>query len=308
MRIITQQTTGGPDVLELVEVPDPEPGAGEVRVAVGAIGVNPLDVAVREGWYPMIGEPPFSLGWDVAGVVDAVGEGVTELAVGARVFGMPRLPGAGNTYAERVVVPAVELLATPDSLDDVHAAALSLVALTAHRAIVEIADLQPGQRVLVQAAGGGVGHVAVQLAKALGAEVVATASAGKIDFVRGLGADQVIDYREQEFVDVLSDLDLVIDPFGGESVERSLAVVRDGGVVASLLDVRDEDVATARDRGITLDRIRIVPSRSALQAVVDLIEAGRLSVHVAATYPLEQAAVAHEELGRGVAGKLVLIP
>ncbi|MCL8249769.1 NADP-dependent oxidoreductase [Aeromicrobium fastidiosum] len=308
MRIVTQNVFGGPDVLEMVDRPAPEPGDGEVRVAVTAIGVNPLDVAVREGWYPMIGEPPFSLGWDVAGIVDAVGGGVTDFTVGDRVFGMPRLPGAGNTYAEQVVVPAAELLATPDALDDVQAAALSLVALTAHRSIVEVADLQPGQRVLVQAAGGGVGHVAVQMAKALGAEVVATASAGKVDFVRGLGADRVIDYRETDFVDELSGLDLVIDPFGGESVGRSLAVVRDGGVVASLLDVRDEDVVAARERGIVLDRIRIVPSRSALQTVVDLVEAGHLTVHVAATYPLEQAAVAHEELGRGVTGKLVLIP
>ncbi|MRK02455.1 zinc-binding dehydrogenase [Aeromicrobium sp. S22] len=308
MRAITQTRFGGTEVLEQVTVPDPEPAAGEVLVRTGAIGVNPLDVAVREGWYPMIGEPPFTLGWDVAGTVEALGEGVTDFAVGDRVFGMPRLPGAGNTYAEKVVVPATDLLATPDSLDDVHAAALPLVALTAYRSIVEVAGLQPGQRVLVQAAGGGVGHVAVQLAKALGAEVVATASAGKVDFVRGLGADQVIDYREQDFTTLLSDLDLVIDPFGGESVERSLAVVRDGGVVASLLDVREEDVVAAKERGVVLNRIRIVPSRTALQAFVDLIDSGRLAVHVAGTFALDQAGAAHDELGRGVAGKLVLIP
>ncbi|AWB90858.1 NADP-dependent oxidoreductase [Aeromicrobium chenweiae] len=308
MRTITQTSFGGTDVLEQVDVPSPEPSAGEVRIAVGAIGVNPLDVAVREGWYPMIGEPPFTLGWDVAGTVDALGDGVTDFAVGDRVFGMPRLPGAGNTYAEQVVVPAAELLATPDWLDDAHAAALPLVAHTAYRSIVEIAQLQPGQRVLVQAAGGGVGHVAVQLAKTLGAEVVATASAGKVDFVRGLGADQVIDYREQDFATLLSDVDLVIDPFGGESVGRSLAVVRDGGVVASLLDVREEDVVAAKERGIELNRVRIVPSRAALQAVVDLMAADRLAVHVSGRFPLAQAGAAHDELGRGVVGKLVLVP
>lgn len=308
MRAITQTSFGGPDVLQLVDVPAPEPAAGEVRVAAAAIGVNPLDVAVREGWYPMIGEPPFTLGWDVAGTVDAVGDGVTDFAVGDRVFGMPRLPGAGNTYAEQVVVPAIELLATPDSMSDVEAAALPLVAHTAYRSLVEVAQLQPGQRVLVQAAGGGVGHIAVQLAKALGAEVIATASAGKVDFVKGLGADQVIDYREQDFASLLSGLDVVIDPFGGESVERSLAVVRDGGVVASLLDLRDEDVAVAKERGIVLNRIRITPGRAALQAAVDLIAAGRLSVHVSGQFPLDQAAAAHAELGRGIIGKLVLIP
>ncbi|MET0930750.1 MAG: NADP-dependent oxidoreductase [Aeromicrobium sp.] len=308
MRIITQSTLGGTDVLELVEVPAPEPAADEVLVSVAAIGVNPLDVAVREGWYPMIGEPPFSLGWDVAGTVAAVGADVTDFAVGDRVFGMPRLPGAGNTYADQVVVPAIELLATPDSLDDERAAALSLVALTAHRALIEIADVQPGQRVLVQAAGGGVGHIAVQLAKALGAEVVATASTGKVDFVRGLGADQVIDYTRQDFTTVLSGLDVVIDPFGGESVARSLAVVRDGGVVASLLDLRDEDVAAAASRGVVLNRIRIVPSRAALQAVVDLVTGGQVSVHVSATFPLDRAGEAHDLLGTGVVGKIVLVP
>lgn len=308
MRTITQQVFGGTEVLELVDVATPEPGAGEVRVAVAAIGVNPLDVAVREGWYPMIGEPPFTLGWDVAGTVDAVGEGVTSLAVGDRVFGMPALPGAGNTYAEQVVVRADELVRTPDDLDDQRAAALGLVAYTAHRAIVEIADLQPGQRVLVQAAGGGVGHIAVQLAKALGAEVVATASTGKVDVVRGLGADEVIDYTQHDFTEVLADLDLVIDPFGGESVERSLAVVRDGGTVASLLDVRDEDVATAAERGITLDRIRIVPRTEHLQAMLDHVMAGRIDVHVSAMFPLDRAGDAHDHLGTGVVGKIVLLP
>ena len=308
MRIMTQKTFGGTDVLELIDAPSPEPAADEVRIAVAAIGVNPLDVAVREGWYPMIGEPPFSLGWDVAGTVDAVGADVTDFQVGDRVFGMPRLPGAGNTYAEQVVVPAAELLATPDALDDQHAAALSLVALTAHRALIEVAAVRPGQRVLVQAAGGGVGHVAVQLAKALGAEVWATASTGKVDFVRGLGADHVIDYTQHDFTTQVADLDVVIDPFGGEAVERSLAVVRDGGVIASLLDVRDEDVAAAEARGIELNRIRIVPSRAALQVVADLITDGRLAVHVTASYPLARAAAAHDHLATGIVGKIVLLP
>lgn len=308
MRIVTQRTFGGPEVLRVVEGPTPTPGPGELRIAVGAIGVNPLDVAVREGWYPLIGEPPFTLGWDVAGTVDALGEGVVDFVVGDRVFGMPRLPGAGNTYAEQVVVPATDLLRTPDAWDDVQAAALPLVAITAYRSLVEVGGVRTGQRVLVQAAGGGVGHVAVQLAKALGAEVVATASAGKVDFVRSLGADQVIDYRESRFEDVVSDLDVVIDPFGGENVARSLAVVRDGGVVASLLDVREEDALEAARRGVVLDRIRIVPSRTALQAFVDLAAEGRMTVHVARTFALDAVADAHRELAQGVAGKLVLIP
>lgn len=308
MRIVTQQTLGGPEVLELADAPVPAVGAGEILVDVRAIGVNPLDVAVREGWYPIIGDPPFTLGWDVAGVVEAVGGGVDDLAVGDRVFGMPRIPEGGRTYAEKVVVRSVDVLRTPEWLDDVRAAALPLVAITAYRSLVEVGGLREGQRVLVQAAGGGVGHVAVQLAKALGAEVWATVSAGKIDFVRGLGADHVIDYRERRFEDEVADVDVVLDPFGGENVARSLSVVRDGGVVASLLDVRDEDLSAAEQRGVVLDRIRIVPSRTALQAFVDLIAAGRADVHVAGTYPLDRVAEAHGHLAQGIAGKIVLIP
>ncbi|REK72977.1 NADP-dependent oxidoreductase [Aeromicrobium endophyticum] len=308
MRVVTQQTLGGPEVLEIAEAPVPVAGPGEIVVAARAIGVNPLDVAVREGWYPIIGEPPFTLGWDVAGTVEAVGDGVDDVAVGDRVFGMPRIPEGGRTYADQVVVRAVDVLRTPDWLDDVRAAALPLVAITAHRSLVEIGGLREGQRVLVQAAGGGVGHLAVQLAKAIGAEVHATASAGKIDFVRSLGADHVIDYREHRFEDEVSDVDVVLDPFGGENVARSLSVVRDGGVIASLLDVRDEDVTAAEQRGVVLDRIKIVPSRIALQAFVDLIAEGRADVHVAGTFALGDVAAAHRELAQGVAGKLVLLP
>ncbi|MCW2831078.1 MAG: NADPH:quinone reductase, partial [Aeromicrobium sp.] len=255
-----------------------------------------------------LGEPPFTVGWDVAGTVDAVGPDVTEHAVGDRVFGMPRFPAAADAYAEQVVAPVQDVVTTPATTDDQHAAALPLAALTAYQALVEVADVQPGQRVLVQAAGGGVGHLAVQIAKALGAEVVATASAGKVDFVRGLGADQVVDYREHDFTEVVEPVDVVVDPFGGENLARSLAVVRDGGVVASLLDIDPEAAATAEARGVRLVRIGVGPNRTSLQAIAGLVDRGLVAAHVSATYPLEEAATAHEQIGHGVQGKIVLVP
>ncbi len=308
MRIVTQHTTGGPEVLGVTQVDSPLPGPGEVRVAVRAIGVNPVDSAVRAGLFPLIGEPPFTVGWDVAGEVDALGEGVDAFAIGDRVFGMPRFPQSAAAYAEQVVAPADQLVRTPGDTDDEHAAALPLAALTAYQALVEVAGIGAGDRVLVQAGGGGVGHLAVQIAKTLGAEVVATASPAKVEAVTGFGADQVVDYTRQDFTQVVEPVDLVIDPFGGENLLRSVAVTRDGGVVASLLDLDDAAAAAAEERGIRLVRIGVVPNQESLQAIADLVAEGTVTAHVAATYPLEKAGDAHTEIANGVLGKLVLTP
>lgn len=308
MRVMTQHTTGGPEVLEAVEVPTPTPGPGEVRIRVGAAGVNPVDVAVRAGAFPLLGEPPFTLGWDVAGTVDAVGPGVDAFTPGDRVLGMPRFPAEAGAYADHVIAPAAELVRTPDVLDDRSAAALPLVGLTAHLALVEVADVQAGQRVLVLAAGGGVGHVAVQIAKARGAYVIATASPRKTAFVTGLGADEVIDYTTTDITAAVGPVDVVIDPFGGDDVLERLDLLRPGGVVVSLLDVPESAQTEARRRGVRLVRIGVVPNAGALAGLVALIQDGVLDVHVAASFPLDRAGDAHEHLAEGPEGKLVLVP
>ena len=179
MRIIVQDKTGGPETLILQERPDPVPAAGEVLVRVMAAGINPIDVATSRGGAKLLGDPPFTVGWDIAGRVMALGKGVTGFAVGDRVFGMPRFPEQAAGYADHVAAPAGELAPTPDSLDDDHAAALPLAGLTAWQALVDAAAVQPGEKVLIYAAAGGVGHLAVQIAKALGAEVTASASSGQ---------------------------------------------------------------------------------------------------------------------------------
>jgi NADPH:quinone reductase-like Zn-dependent oxidoreductase len=305
MRAIAVSGWGGPDVLQPVIVARPEPGPTEILVAVHAAGVNPTDWKGRAtGGFGQWGDPPI-LGYDVSGVVEAVGPGASLFRPGDEVFGMPRFPEQAGGYAEYVAAPSRHFALKPVALDHVHAAALPLVGLTAWQALAEV---QPGQRVLIHAAAGGVGHVAVQIAKALGAHVIGTASASKHDFLRSLGADELIDYRATDFAEVLRDVDVVLDTIGADYALRSLAVLRPGGVHVALPRPDDPAVAArARELGVSTGWTLVEPDRGGLLALVDLVEAGRLRVEVAEVLPLEQAAQAHR-LGESnrTTGKLVL--
>jgi NADPH:quinone reductase-like Zn-dependent oxidoreductase len=307
MRAITQQALGGPEVLELVDRPQPEPTPTEVLVRVAAAGVNPVDwkVRLRGG---LLGEPPFTVGWDVAGTVEALGFGVTRFAVGDRVFGMPRFPREAAAYAEYVTSPSRQLARTPEGLSDVEAAALPLAGLTAWQALVETADVQPGQRVLVLGASGGVGHLAVQIAKARGAYVIGTARSPKHEFLAELGADEAVDYSLGPVEEALGDVDVVLDLVGSEATAGTLRTLRDGGlfvVVPSAAGLESlEELAGERVR---VTGILVEPDRAGLEAIAGLVESGALRPHVSQTFPLEEAARAHEasETGR-TQGKLVL--
>jgi NADPH:quinone reductase-like Zn-dependent oxidoreductase len=308
MRAIAVTRWGGPEVLEPVTVPRPEPGPTEILVAVHAAGVNPTDWKARAtGGFQLWGDPPI-LGADVSGVVEATGPGASLFQPGDEVFGMPRFPEQSGSYAEYVAAPSRHFARKPAGLDHIHAAALPLVGLTAWQALAEVAQVQPGQRVLIHAAAGGVGHVAVQIAKALGAHVIGTASAAKHDFLRALGADELIDYRATDFAGELRDLDVVLDTIGGDYGLRSLAVLRRGGIHIAL--PRPDDPAVeerARELGVRTGWTLVEPDRGGLLALSELIEAGKLRVEVAEVLPLEDAARAHElgESGR-TTGKLVL--
>ena len=299
---------GGPEVLEEVEVPRPEPGPTEILVAVHATSVNPTDWKARAtGGFELWNDPPI-LGCDVSGVVEAVGPGASLFAPGDEVFGMPRFPDPSEAYAEYVAAPSRRFARKPAGLDHVHAAALPLVGLTAWQALAEVAQVRPGQRVLIHAAAGGVGHVAVQIAKALGAHVIGTASAAKHDFLRALGADELIDYRETDFAAGLRDVDVVLDAIGGDVALRSLEVLRRGGIHIALPIVDDPAVvARARELGVRTGWTLVEPDRGGLLALSELVEAGKLRVEVADVLPLADAARAHEigEAGR-TTGKLVL--
>ncbi|MCF2126460.1 NADP-dependent oxidoreductase [Strepomyces sp. STD 3.1] len=308
MRAIGQDALGGPEVLKEVRAPRPEPRPNEVLVRVRAAGVNPTDWKHRANG-GFLGEPPFVLGWDVSGTVEAVGIGVAAFAPGDEVFGMLSYPFGHGSHAEYVTAPARTFTHKPAGIDHVQAGALPLVSLTAWQALVERADVRPGQRVLIHAAAGGVGHVAVQIAKARGAHVIGTASAGKHEFLRSLGADETVDYRETDFTEAVKDVDVVLDTIGGDTSLRSLRVLRPGGVVVSILPVgSDEFFEEAERLGVRAVRMLVDADRADMESVAALAEAGKLKATVEKTFPLAEAAEAHAlgETGR-TTGKLVLV-
>lgn len=306
MRAITQDSVGGPEVLTISNRPAPQPQAGEVLIRVRAAGINPVDAAVRGGFYPLLGEPPFVLGWDLSGKVEAVGPGANGFAVGDDVFGMPHFPAEAAAYAELATAPASELAHKPQALDHEAAGALPLAGLTAWQGLVTKGRIKPGDRVLIQAAAGGVGHLAVQIAKARGAYVIATTSPGKVDFVRSLGADEVIDYTADDFVAKAGKVDVVFEALGGDHPERSLQALKDAGTLIVLLGLTDKAAAEAEKRKIRVERISVRPDRSGLEELARLAEAGKLKVHVAKSFPFDEVAAAHSFLASRPIGKVVL--
>ncbi|SJM51453.1 Bifunctional protein: zinc-containing alcohol dehydrogenase; quinone oxidoreductase (NADPH:quinone reductase); Similar to arginate lyase [Actinomycetales bacterium JB111] len=307
MRAALQTTVGDPDVLQVVDVPRPEPRPNEILVRVHAASLNPTDWKHRANG-GFLGEPPFVLGWDLSGVVEAVGVGVARFRPGDEVIGMLSYPFGHGSHAEYVAAPARDFARKPASLDHVQAAALPLVSLTAWQALVENADVQPGQRVLVHAAAGGVGHVAVQIAKALGAYVIGTASGPKHDFLRELGVDEAIDYREVDFSEEVRDVDVVLDTIGRDTSTRSLRTLRSGGIVVSILPIGRPDFYEEADAlGVRAVRMLVDSSRADLASITRLVDDGRLRPTIAETFPLEQIADAHRlgETGR-TTGKIVV--
>lgn len=310
MRAISQNTHGGPEVLTEVDLPRPVPGMSEILVAVRAAGVNPTDWGNR-AQPRTIDRLPLVLGWDVSGVVESVGLGVTIFKPGDEVFGMLPYPDGVGSHAEYVTGPARAFVHKPAGIDHVQAGALPLAALTAYQALVDTAGVQPGQRVLIHAAAGGVGHLAVQIAKAKGAHVIGTASADKHEFLASLGADELIDYRSTDFTRAVSDVDVVLDPISFDQTgrARSLSVLRPGGTLVTLLPVpvSPEELAAIAASGIRFESLLVEADRAGMQAVAALVDAGSLRAHVSATFPLAEAARAHAlgETGR-TTGKIVL--
>ncbi|KIZ17569.1 NADP-dependent oxidoreductase [Streptomyces natalensis] len=314
MRAVVQDTFGGPEVLRVEQVRRPVPLPTEVLVRVHAAGINPVDWKTRggTGMAGLLGEPPFTLGWDVSGVVEEVGFGVTTLKAGDEVYGMPWFPRVANGYSEFVTAPARQWARKPATLDHVHAAAVPLAALTAWQAVVDTAHVQAGQRVLVTAAAGGVGHFAVQFARHLGAHVIATASAARHPWLKELGANESIDYTTTRFEDAVADVDVVIDLVGDahdQTSTRSLKVLRPGGLLVAIpAGVSPELAQAAEAAGARVTPFLVEPDGAALTAIAGLIDAGEVTVEVEETFPLEQAGAAHArgEAGR-TRGKLVLI-
>ncbi|MER8185628.1 NADP-dependent oxidoreductase [Kitasatospora sp. NPDC094015] len=300
MRAVVFSRYGDESVLEAVELPVPVPAAGEVLVRVRAAAVNPVDWKLREGWVPMDRPFPRGLGFDVAGVV--VGSAAPDgPPVGAEVYGMLPLPH-GAAYQEYTAVPAAALAPVPAGLDLEQAAAVPMAALTAWQAL-DAAGVKGGERVLVQGGAGGVGHLAVQLAKARGAHVLATASARNLDFLRELGVDEPLDHGADD-LRTLAPVDVVIDAVGGQVQRDSWALLRPGGTLITLPEPLDE---AHRLPGIDAHRVVVVPDGPTLTLVGELIAEGRLRIEVQQVLPLDRAAQAHRISAAGrVRGKLVL--
>ncbi|MFI7424882.1 NADP-dependent oxidoreductase [Nonomuraea sp. NPDC049684] len=306
MRAIGQDGFGGPEVLKVIEVERPEPAPAEVLVRVHAAGVNPTD-----SWHRASGGlagAVVRLGWDVSGVVEATGPGVTTLVPGDEVFGLPRHPLPAGTYAEYVTSPARHLVRKPEALTHEQAAALPLAALTAWQALVDVAQVRPGQRVLIHAAAGGVGHLAVQIAKARGAQVIGTARTAKHAFLRGLGADELIDYTETDFETAIEPVDAVIDTIGGSYGPRSLRALRPGGVLVALASPAEAYLADeAAALGLRAAFMIVEADHAGMREIAALAASGLLRPEIDTVLPLDQAAKAHE-LGdsRRTTGKIVL--
>ncbi|WP_395105809.1 NADP-dependent oxidoreductase [Actinomadura sp. SCN-SB] len=302
MRAISQDVLGGVDVLKEVDLPKPEPGPTEVLVRVHAAGVNPTDWKHRA--FGIYLQPPFVLGWELSGVVEATGVGVTLHKPGDAVFGMLKYPQGAGAYAEYVTAPSRYFVRKPGNLDHVQAAGIPLAGLTAWQALVDTAGVGPGQRVLIHAAAGGVGHLAVQIAKARGAYVIGTASEPKHALLRRLGADELIDYRTTDFAEAVRDVDVVLDTIGGEYGPRSVRTLRPGGVIVTLTP---RDVRVPDTPGIRSEVLLVEPDHQGMKELAALAEAGRLRAELDTVVPLEEAARAHErgETNRAT-GKIIL--
>ncbi|HEX2621139.1 MAG TPA: NADP-dependent oxidoreductase [Phototrophicaceae bacterium] len=281
----------------------PQPGSGEVLVHVKATSVNPLDWKICEGYLQEWVHLPVILGSDIAGIVEAVGDGVMGFSVGTPVYGMQGM--RGGAYAEYAIIPASELGNKPTSLSYAEAAAVPHTGLTAWQGLFDFGELKAGQRVLIHAAAGGVGHFAVQFAKLKGAYVIGTASANNEAFVRGLGADEVVDYKTTPFESVIKDVDLVLDTVGFDTTERSLEVLKPGGILVSMVTPPPAEAAASRN--IQAKYMGAQPTTALLNEIAQLIDSGKVKPVISQTFTLDQVqeALRHSQ-SQHVRGKLAL--
>lgn len=311
-RHVTYDRFGERDVLKVAEADAPVPAENQVLVRVHGAGLNPIDWKTRKGLgfaaRQIENSLPWTPGYDVAGEVVEVGAKVTTLVPGDRVMGMIGFPAGGGGYAQFALAAPDELAIVPEELDLVSAGALPLAALTAWQALFEMAKLESGQKILIHAGAGGVGHFAVQFALERGAHVIATASAGNRDFLAELGVHEVIDYRTTDIGEECYGLDVVLDLIGGDTGKRSLHTLAEQGVLITIPTVTaDEIISAAEDMGLRAHGMTVRPDVFHLDEIAELIEDGEVKIHIEHAFPLEEVAQAHEQLEGGhVRGKLVL--
>ncbi|USX19170.1 zinc-dependent alcohol dehydrogenase family protein [Oxalobacteraceae bacterium OTU3REALA1] len=316
MKAMTLTSFGGPDSFELREVPKPIPQAGQVLVRVHATSINPLDFQVRRGDYPDLVPLPAITGHDVSGVVETVGPGVTSFAPGDDVWYTPQIFDGPGSYAEYHVAAESIIGKKPASLSHLEAASLTLVGGTAWEALVVRAGLWVGESVLIHGGAGGVGHVAIQLAKAIGAKVFTTVREANFEFARSLGADVPIDYEKEDYVDAVMretggrGVDVVFDTIGGDTLARSPDVLAQLGRVVSIVDIaKPQNLIQAWGKNASYHFVFTRQNRGKLDELSALIERGQLRPHVGAVYSLADIPLAHarlESANNGLRGKIVI--
>ena len=306
MKAVVMHGYGGPEVLKLEQVARPEPKDDEILIRVMAASVNPVDVAIRKGYLAeLVGKLPFVPGMDVAGVVEKCGSKVTNFKKGDPIFAFFTLKDEGG-YAEFVLAKQNEIAAKPKTVDYPQAAAVGAAGATAWEALVDTAKLGPGQTVLIHGGAGGVGHLAIQIAKARGAKVFATGSTANQDFLKQTGADVAIDYTKTKFEEVAKDVDVVLDMVGEDTLERSYAVVKKGGIIVSIVDEPKQAALDARGiRGVAL---RCEPKAEVMQELSRLMETQKLKPIVSQTFPLTEVTKAQDQIAtRHTRGKIALV-
>jgi NADPH:quinone reductase-like Zn-dependent oxidoreductase len=306
MKAVVLHSYGGPEVAKLEEVPRPEPKEDEILIRVVAASVNPVDVAIRKGYLAeLVGNKfPLVIGMDAAGIVEKTGAEVTKFKAGDPVFAFFTLVSEGG-YAEFVIAKESEAALKPKQVTYAQAAAVGAAGSTAWQALIEAAKLSSGQTVLIHGGSGGVGHLAIQIAKARGAKVIATASTANQEFLKEMGADVTIDYSKAKFEEVAKDVDVVLDSVGRDTLKRTYGVMKKGGIIVSIVDEPAQAELDARGiRGVTL---RASPKADALEELARLMEAKKLIPVVSQTLPLADFNKALDQIAtRHTRGKVVL--
>lgn len=313
MQAVILTEYGQPENLELKEVEKPNTNDDQVLIRIKAAGVNPVDTKIRAGTSGMCKKInlPVILGFDVSGIVEAVGKNVKEFNINDEVMGCIGFPGLGKAYAEYTAADPVHLAHKPSNISFEEAAAVPLAGLTAYQTIHDHLQVQPGHRILIQAAAGGVGHLAVQFAKIAGAEVSGTASQKNIPFLKELGVDQAIDYKNSNFEDHVASLDAAMDAMGGEVLYRTIKCVKKGGRVVCLpSSTKDDPVAIklAEEQGIELVWPLMYPDQKQISQIADFMRQGQLKVRIGQTFPLKQIVQAHKQVeSLHTTGKVVIL-
>lgn len=312
MKAIILKEAGAAENLQITDVPMPAVESNEVLIQIKSFSINPVDYKTRIGkslYTQLKSENPYIiLGWDVSGIITAIGSAVTQFKVGDEVFGMINFPGHGKAYAEYVAAPATHLASKPSSISHEEAAAATLAALTAWQALVTNAKVKKGQKVVIQAASGGVGHYAVQIAKYLGAYVIGTSSAANKDFVLGLGADEHIDYKKHRVDEVVRDADFVLDPIGDKNIDPSLNAAKKGGTVIMLPSFfKDEIVEKAKAKGVNGYYFSVRSNGDDMKQLAELLSERIIHSHISTVFPMERIVEAHLQIESGkTKGKIVV--